>query len=529
MLEQVELERKGERVTNYMRVLLLVVFGAGTAFGYATGDLKRLIAYFATAVACYALSLAIAFAHLQLKRHFAAVKYICLALELGGLALIQLSYLSVPNDAWTVSVKSPTLYGIYYIIIAEALLRFSPQFTRITAFAAALQHTAVTLAIVYFSPAELGDGGTMLNPMKVSLTDWVLGGVFLLSAGLVLATATQYVRDLVLRAERSEELSRSRLAELETWIDRGRSSARNLNASAGRLDTLSESLTDHSKDQLASIEETTAAMEEMSASIQSISDRAQEQDQLCANGAGASDRLRDNIRQVESLSREASAGGQQTLGRSEQSEEKLKVALENIYRIERGATRVEEIVTVINDISDRTNLLALNAAIEAARAGEEGRGFSVVADEVGKLAELSRRNAGEIEKLLRETKSDTEAGVHSIEAVASDLKGIISGVKSMVRITDRVYELIAAARKSAEDLAGDTGRIQAMARAMRHATGEQLEGVREIQGAANTINESANAFVQAAEDLRRSADELSAAGAEIERQLNQVREAPGAA
>ncbi|MBX7057773.1 MAG: hypothetical protein K1X75_06870 [Leptospirales bacterium] len=517
--EQLQLEREGESITNRIRVILLAVFAGGAAFGVATGALEQLKHYFFIAISLYALSLLLSILNLKAGSFRPSWKYFCMVMELGGLALIQLSYLETKNEAWTISIKSPTLYGVYFILLCESLLRFSPAFTRFSAAACAGMHSAISFSIVYFSPASLGEGRTMLDPMKVSPVDWALGTVFLLSTGLLLAAGIGKVRDLALRSSRQARLAQERLGVMNKMVYRSRAATAHLSEISRRVEGLSQNVGDRSKEQLSSIEETTAAMEEMNVSIQSIADRAAEQDRLCGTGYESSDRIRSSMKQIEALSREASSGGGQTLDRSQQSEERLKDALENIYRIERGARKVEEIVNVINDIADRTNLLALNAAIEAARAGEEGRGFSVVADEVGKLAEMSRRNAGEIERLIAETRQDTTTGVASIEAVARDLKGIIDGVRSSVRITDRVYELISHESAATAALAEATHNIQEMARAMRESTGDQLSGVQEILEAAVHMNEGAQTFVNSSDELRHVSEDLIRSASDLESDL----------
>lgn len=87
-----------------------------------------------------------------------------------------------------------------------------------------------------------------------------------------------------------------------------------------------------------------------------------------------------------------------------------------------GSVKIEEIITVINDIASQTNLLALNAAIEAARAGEHGLGFAVVASEVKKLAENSSKSTGEIRLIIKDILATTQTVVFSIRQVMEDLQ-----------------------------------------------------------------------------------------------------------
>lgn len=92
---------------------------------------------------------------------------------------------------------------------------------------------------------------------------------------------------------------------------------------------------------------------------------------------------------------------------------------ESIHRIQEVSARIATAIVVIQEIARQTNLLSLNAAIEAAKAGELGRGFSVVAEEVRKLADRSRQAATEIGQLIEDARVAVEGGVHSVRQISS--------------------------------------------------------------------------------------------------------------
>jgi len=147
----------------------------------------------------------------------------------------------------------------------------------------------------------------------------------------------------------------------------------------------------------------------------------------------------------------------ETIGGMDIIREQIQETSKRIKRLGESAQEIGEIVGLIDDIADQTNILALNAAIQAAMAGESGRGFAVVADEIQRLAERSSNATKQIDAFVKTILGDTHEAVHSME---QSTIGVVSGAK----IAERGGEALAEIEKVSVQLAGKIDNISQTSR-----------------------------------------------------------------
>jgi methyl-accepting chemotaxis protein len=287
----------------------------------------------------------------------------------------------------------------------------------------------------------------------------------------------------------------------------------------GDLQRVFDGFVDQIKNTLIQVSESSAAVASASTQISSSTEElaagAQEQSSQASEVATAVEEMTktlgettENVRKVADGARDAKEsarkGGDvvgQTISGMKRIADVVNQSASQVKILGASSDKIGEIIGVIDDIADQTNLLALNAAIEAARAGEQGRGFAVVADEVRKLAERTSKATKEIAAMIRQIQTDTNQAVASMEKGTQEVgTGITLAEQAGAMLNDIVG--------NAQTVADMVGQIAAASEQQSSASEQISKNVEAISTVTQQSASGTQQIARTAEDLNRLTENL---------------------
>jgi len=299
--------------------------------------------------------------------------------------------------------------------------------------------------------------------------------------------------DLRVQATVTESFTGAIADSINFSIDQMRGLVSKINQTSAQVSSAAEAtkssvsqLSDASQQQSKEISDVSEAVNQMAVSIDQVSYNA-------AESSSVAERSVD-------IASKGAVVVQNTIDGMDKIRGQIQETAKRIKRLGESSQEIGDIVLLINDIADQTNILSLNAAIQASMAGDAGKGFAVVADEVQRLAERSGAAAKQISALVKTIQSDTNEAVTSMEQTTAE---VVQGTRlaqdagvslgEIESVSKSLAEIIENISDAARQQAASAGRISNTMKSIQEITSQTTEGTRStviaVGNLANMTNE----------------------------------------
>ncbi|MCL2230376.1 MAG: methyl-accepting chemotaxis protein [Treponema sp.] len=312
--------------------------------------------------------------------------------------------------------------------------------------------------------------------------------------------------------EKIQNLVVSIKEEAHRLSDTAQDLSSNMNQTAAAVNQITsniQSIKGRVINQSASVSQTHATMESVTVNIHKLNDHVEEQslhvsqassaiEQMVANIQSVTDTLIKNGKNVKVL-REASEVGKTG----------LQDVASDIKEIARESEGLLEINSVMENIASQTNLLSMNAAIEAAHAGDAGRGFAVVSDEIRKLAESASEQSKTIGVVLKKIKESIDNITNATENVLNRFEAIDNGVKIVAEQEDIIRSAMEEQGEGSKQVLSGISQVNDITRDVKSGSHEMFEGAKEVIKESDNLEKVTQEITSGMKEMATGADQIN--------------------
>ena len=269
-----------------------------------------------------------------------------------------------------------------------------------------------------------------------------------------------------------------------------------------RINDASQQVAQESQSTASTAQQLSAASAQQADDITNTTERVQKMSQSMEAMSGEARRSAEVARSSVDVAKRGAQAVRDTIRGMDDMREQIQETSKRIKRLGESSQQIGEIVGLIDDISEQTNILSLNAAIQAAMAGEAGRGFAVVADEVQRLAERSAEATKQISDLVKNIQSDTNEAVTSMERAT---QGVVDGT----RLADAAGQALGEIESVSEQLSNLISGMAETAQEQSEAATDVSSQMTQIRDVTNATSRDARQTAESIGKLTNLARELS--------------------
>lgn len=275
--------------------------------------------------------------------------------------------------------------------------------------------------------------------------------------------------------------------------------------------------------QSQSMSELNATVDQLSVSVNEIAENATQLAGVAADTKSDSDMVESKMQETVAVSEK----GRKDMERVGEALSNIEVSIHNleeaVNKVGTASGEIVQIIKLIGDIADETNLLSLNASIEAARAGEAGRGFAVVATEIGTLAKNSADSVAHITELITEINNLVEDAVRQAGNSAQDISGSAELIHTAVDTFDTIFKNIQETSALIGNVVDKINQVDQVATNVAAISEEQAASSDEILATSESMLQQAKNISKNSDQVEQEADNLAVSADQLADQVKQFR------